>query len=49
MTVIWTKHAEERLKEWEQKLKLNKTDVENIVCNPQQLMPGDLDAFVAQF
>jgi hypothetical protein len=23
--------------------------VENIVCNPQQIMQGDLDAFVAQF
>lgn len=49
MIVIWTKHAEERLKEWEQKLKLNKTDVESIVCNPQQIIEGDLDAFVAQF
>ncbi|MHB1646939.1 MAG: DUF4258 domain-containing protein [bacterium] len=49
MAVIWTKHAEERLKEWEQKLKLSKTDMENIVCNPQQIIPGDLDAFVAQF
>ncbi len=49
MIIIWTKHAEERLKEWEQKLKLNKTDVESIVCNPQQIIEGDLDAFVAQF
>ncbi|MHB1665706.1 MAG: DUF4258 domain-containing protein [bacterium] len=49
MNIIWTKHAEERLKEWGQALKLKKSDVEKIVNNPHQIVSGDLDAFVAQF
>ena len=49
MKIIWTKHAQERLKEWEEKLGLKTADVEKIVKNPQQIVQGDLDVLVAQF
>ena len=49
MEIIWTKHAEQRLKEWEKKLNIGKNGIENILKNPHQIVPGDLDAFVAQF
>ena len=48
MKIIWTKHAEQRLKEWESKLHLGKEDIENILNNPHQVVSGDLDAFVVQ-
>ena len=49
MEIIWTKHAEQRLKEWEKKLNIGKNGIENILKNAHQIVPGDLDAFVAQF
>ncbi|MHB8232490.1 MAG: DUF4258 domain-containing protein [bacterium] len=49
MEIIWTKHAEQRLKEWEKKLTIGKKEIEDILKNPHQTVAGDLDAFVAQF
>ena len=49
MKVIWTKHAEQRLEEWKKKIKITKEEVERILKNSHQIVPGDLDAFVAQY
>lgn len=49
MNIIWTVHAEQRLKEWMQKLNVSKKDIENILLHPHQIVPGDLDVFVAHF
>ena len=48
MRVIWTKHAEERQKEWEKKLMITKKEVDDLMVNPDQILPGDKDAFIAQ-
>jgi len=48
MKVIWTKHAEERQKEWEKKLGITKQAVEDLVNSPAQIVPGDMEALVAQ-
>lgn len=48
MKLIWTKHAEERQKEWERKIGITRLEIENKVINPEQIVPGDMDAFVAQ-
>lgn len=47
MKVIWTKHAEERQKEWEKKLGITKQSVEDLVNSPEQIVPGDMEALVA--
>jgi hypothetical protein len=48
MNIIWTKHAEERQKEWEKKMGTTRSEVEDLLRNPEQVAPGDMDAFVAQ-
>ncbi|HQU32172.1 MAG: DUF4258 domain-containing protein [Planctomycetia bacterium] len=48
MKILWTKHAEERQKEWEKKLGITKQAVEDLVNSPEQIVPGDMDALVAQ-
>jgi len=48
MRAIWTKHAEIRQKEWEKKLGVTKQEVEELVNNPEQIVPGDMDVLVAQ-
>jgi hypothetical protein len=48
MKIIWTKHAKDRQKEWEKKLGVTRQEVEDLVSNPEQIVPGDLEAFVAQ-
>ena len=48
MKILWTKHAEERQKEWEKKLGITKQGVEDLVNSPEQIVPGDMDALVAQ-
>jgi hypothetical protein len=46
--VIWTGHAEERQKEWHKKLDITRQEVEDLLVDPEQIVPGDLGAFVAQ-
>lgn len=46
--VIWTRHAEERQREWERKLGIARQEIEELLVNPEQVGPGDLDASVAQ-
>jgi len=48
MKILWTKHAEERQKEWERKLGIKKDEVERVVRNPDQIVPGDKEILVAQ-
>jgi hypothetical protein len=48
MKIIWTRHAEERQKEWEKKLGITRQEVENMLRKPEQTVPGDRDALVAQ-
>jgi hypothetical protein len=48
MKVIWTKHAEERQKDWEKKLGITREEVEVLVNNPEQIVRGDMDIVVAQ-
>ncbi len=48
MQILWTKHAEDRQKEWEKKLGITKEEVENLIRNPEQIVPGDLSVLVAQ-
>ena len=48
MRVIWTRHAEERQKEWQKKLEITQGEVEHSVSNPEQVVPGDMNVLVAQ-
>ena len=48
MTIVWTKHGGVRQKEWQRKLGITKERVEDVVRNPQQIVPGDLDLLIAQ-
>jgi len=48
MKIIWTKHAEERRKEWGKKTGITKQEVEYILRVPEQIVPGDMNTFVAQ-
>ena len=48
MIINWTKHAVERQKEWEQKLGITRQEIENLLIEPEQVVPGDLAALVAQ-
>lgn len=48
MKIIWTKHSEDRQREWEKKLGITRQEVENLVNNPEQIVPGDMGAFIAQ-
>jgi len=48
MRIIWTKHAEDRQKEWEKKLEITRQEVENILRNPEQIVFGDRTVLVAQ-
>jgi len=48
MQILWTKHAEDRQKEWEKRLGITKEEVESLIRNPEQIVPGDLSVLVAQ-
>ena len=48
MKIIWTRHAQERQHEWQTKLGITRQEVEALLENPPQVVPGDLDALVAQ-
>lgn len=48
MKILWTKHAEDRQQEWEKKLGITRQEVENVVSNPKQIVPGDLGILIAQ-
>ena len=48
MKIIWTKHAEDRQKEWEKKVDITREKVEDLVNSPEQVVPGDTGVLVAQ-
>ena len=48
MKITWTNHAEIRQKEWGKKLGITKQEVEDLLRNPAQIIPGDLSLSVAQ-
>ena len=48
MAVIWTRHAQERQREWQRSRGITREEAERLVCAPEQVVPGDLGASVAQ-
>ena len=48
MKIIWTRHAEQRQKEWEHKRGITRLEVEQVILNPDQVVPGDLGIVIAQ-
>ncbi|MCX7634941.1 MAG: hypothetical protein N2Z74_04270 [Syntrophales bacterium] len=48
MNIIWTKHAEERQKEWEKKLFITKEVIEALLRSPEQIVSGDMNVLIAQ-
>ncbi len=48
MEIIWTKHAEDRQKEWEKRLGVTREEVETLLNSPEQIVPGDREILVAQ-
>ncbi len=48
MQIIWTRHAEDRQREWERKLGITRQEVEETLKDPEQIVPGDLNAMVVQ-
>jgi hypothetical protein len=48
MEIIWTAHARDRQVEWHKKLGITTEEVENLLRNPAQVVPGDRNVLVAQ-
>ena len=48
MDIIWTEHARDRQKEWHKKLGITDEEIEELLRNPAQVVPGDRDVMVAQ-
>lgn len=48
MDIVWTHHAEERLRRWQEQRGITREEVERTVRNPEQIVPGRRDAQVAQ-
>jgi hypothetical protein len=47
MQIVWSRHAEERHQQWQQRLEITRAEVEAIVLSPQQIVVED-DVLVAQ-
>jgi len=41
MEIAWTKHAEERQQQWEERLGITRSEVEKVLSSPQQIMIED--------
>jgi hypothetical protein len=48
MEIVWTRHAEERQQQWEQRLGITREEIESVVTNPEQTIPDDEGVFIAQ-
>ena len=48
MRIVWTRHAQERQQEWEKKRGVTRQEVEDVLKDPEQIVPGDRDVLVAQ-
>ena len=46
--IAWTKHAEDRLNEWQRTLGITREEVEQVLADPEQVVPGDGEVLVAQ-
>jgi hypothetical protein len=46
--IIWTRHATDRQKEWERKLRITRQEVEALLTALEQVVPGDRGVLVAQ-
>lgn len=46
--IIWTGHASDRQGEWQKKLGITRPEVEALLQNPEQVVPGDRRVRVAQ-
>lgn len=46
--IIWTNHAQERQREWEEEVGVTRREVESVVSFPEQIVPGDREVQVAQ-
>lgn len=42
--ITWTRHARERQSEWQKKLGITREEIEDLLRNPAQVVPGDIDA-----
>jgi hypothetical protein len=45
---IWTRHATDRQREWERKLRITRQEVEHLLTAPEQVVAGDRGVSVAQ-
>lgn len=48
MEIVWTLHANGRQRQWKRRLGVTKEEVESLVKSPEQIVPGDKNAMVAQ-
>jgi hypothetical protein len=48
MKIIWTRHAEQRQKDWEQRRGITRLEIERVILNPEQMVRGDLNVIIAQ-
>ena len=48
MKIIWTRHARERLRQWNPILGITRNEVEETLRNPQEIVPGDYGVLIAQ-
>ena len=48
MKIVWTRHAEDRQREWEKRLEITRQEVENILRDPEQIVSGDQNILIAQ-
>ncbi|MCU0569515.1 MAG: DUF4258 domain-containing protein [Oculatellaceae cyanobacterium Prado106] len=47
MQIVWSKHAEERQQQWQQRFNITREEIEATLLNPQQIVIED-DVLVAQ-
>ncbi|MGD1903620.1 MAG: DUF4258 domain-containing protein [Geitlerinemataceae cyanobacterium] len=47
MKIQWTRHAEERQRQWQQRLGITADDVESVLTDPEEVVPEG-DVLVAQ-
>jgi len=48
MNIVWTKHAVERLKQWEKTIGITEEEAERVWRDPGQVVDGDLGVKIAQ-
>ncbi|MCS3939535.1 hypothetical protein GGP84_002167 [Salinibacter ruber] len=48
MDIVWTKHAEERQEQWNEKRGIPRNEIEDVIGDPGQVVSGHGDAEVAQ-